>query len=166
MCKCSVNVQIGACCNLSICSNVQITKYLDLSNRSKNSSKSRKLWFFLPKFGRKVAMSGQSVFCPNFITTPLSANLPIFQINHIHFHTLGDRSRQSISWCHISLDVSVRESESRNANHAMSLVQFSPKYTSTCWKWEVGTNPEQFGCKTFYGTKLRKALPNRLQIRS
>jgi len=44
---------------------------------------------FFPTFGRKVAMSGHAVFCPNFISTPISANLPIFQIYHIHFHTLG-----------------------------------------------------------------------------
>jgi hypothetical protein len=49
---------------------------------------------FFTKFGRKVTMSGQAVFCPNFVSTPISANLPIFQIYHINFHTLGDGSRQ------------------------------------------------------------------------
>ena len=94
--------RMGACCNLSICSNVEITKYLDLSNRCQISSKSRNLWFFCLNLEEKSP-------CPNFVSTPISANLPIFHIYHIHFHTLGDRSRQSICWCHISLDICVRE---------------------------------------------------------
>ena len=41
------------------------------------------------------------------------------------------------------------ESESRYSSRAVSLVQFSPKYPSTCWKWKVGTNLERFWWKTF-----------------
>ena len=41
-----INLPMGACRNLSICSNVQITKYLNVSNRRQISSKSRNLRFF------------------------------------------------------------------------------------------------------------------------
>ena len=157
---------MGDCRNLSICSNVQITKYLNVSNRRQISSKSWNLWFFLPKFGRKVAMSRQAVFCPNFISTPISTKLPIFHIYHLHFHTLSDPSRQSICWRHISLDVCEREWITIfKSNRAISLVQFLPKYPSTRWKWEVRMNPECW-VKNNYGTKLREALPNHHQILS
>jgi hypothetical protein len=36
-------------------------------------------------------------YCPNFISTPISTKYPNIPIEHIHFHTLDDRSRQSIS---------------------------------------------------------------------
>jgi hypothetical protein len=51
---------------------------------------------FFPKFGRKVDMSGQAVFCPNFISTPISAKLPNIQIYCIHVHTLDGQSQQTI----------------------------------------------------------------------
>ncbi len=60
------------------------------------------------------------------------------------------------------------ESESRNANRAISLVQFSPKYPSTCWKWKVGTNPERFGWKKNLRNEIKKgpfkSSPNSFQI--
>jgi signal recognition particle subunit SEC65 len=43
-----------------------------------------------------------------------------------------------------------------------SLVKRSPKYPSICWKREFG----MIWMKNNYGTKLRKAFPNRQQIRS
>ena len=61
----------------------------------------------------------------------------------------------------------VRETESQNVNRAISVVQFSPKYPSTCWKWEVGMNPEWFGWKRIMAQIKRgpsKSPPNSFQI--
>ena len=89
---------------VAICLSVQMFKLPNIwiFQAAANSLSNPKPMIFLPKFERKVDMSGQAVFCPNFVSTPISANLPIFQIYHIHFHTLGDWSQQSICWRHFS----------------------------------------------------------------
>ena len=122
-----------------ISSNVQITKYLDVPNLcQKNWKKSRRV------------QTG-----PNFISTLISAKLPIFQIYHIHFHTLGDRSRQSICWRQISLDVSVRARVTKcKPRHIFgSMFAKISNYLLKMGGWnESGT----IWMKNIYGTKLKR----------
>ena len=53
---------MGACRNLSICSNVQITKYLDVPNLRQISSKSRILWFFCKNLEEKSPCPDRLLF--------------------------------------------------------------------------------------------------------
>jgi hypothetical protein len=99
---------LGDCQNLSICSNVQITKYLNVSNHHQISSKSWNLWVFCLNLEEKMPCQDR-LLLSKFVSTLISAKLPIFQIYNIHVHTLGNLSQQSICWRHISLDVCVRE---------------------------------------------------------
>ena len=79
---------------------------MDVQNHHQITSKSRNLWLFV-KIWKKINMSRQAVFCPNFLSTPTSTKYPI-QIDHIHLHSLDNWSQQSISWHHISLDICQR----------------------------------------------------------
>ena len=139
----------------SICSNVQISKYLDLSNCSQISSKSLNLWLFCLT---KVTISGQAVFCPNFISTLMAAKYPNILHTCSYIRWRIPTIHQSTSY----FPGCLWESETQNANRTISLVKLLPKYPYICWKGEFGT----IRMKNSYNTKLQKALPNRRQIRS
>ena len=74
-------------------------------------------------------------FCPNFVSTPTSTKYPNIQIYCIHFYTLDNRSPQSTSWRHISLDVCERV-RCKMQNCTIFLVELLPKWVdSTNAKW-------------------------------
>jgi hypothetical protein len=117
----------------------------------------------LLKFGRKVIISGQAVFCPNFVSTPISAKLPIFQIYHTHFHSLGDWSQYSICWSHISLDVCEREWYTKCISHHI-FSSIIAKISISLLKMRGKNESRMIWMKNIYGSKLIDALPNHCQF--
>ena len=154
---------MGDCRNLSICSNVQITKYLDVSNLRQIPSKSQNLWFFCQNL-EKSRHVRTGCFLSKFRF--YSAKLPNIQVYCIHHvHTLGDRSRQSICWRHISLDIWVRERVTECKLRRIFSSIFT-KISINLLKMRGWNESGTIWMNNNYGTKLREDLPNRHQIRS
>ena len=151
---------VSACRNLSICSNVQITKYLDVPNLRQISSKSRILWFFCQNLEEKLP-------CPDrLFFVQISFLLRFCQISKyapsiaIHFW---------LGWWADEIGVS-----NPVARHILRKIEpwniIAPYFSSRfCQNKHLFAKKRQFGRiwkKNNYGMKLREALPNRRQIRS
>ena len=156
---CGAPYQImGACYNLSICSDVQITKYLDVPNLCQISFKFSNVWFFLQKFGRKVTCRDLLFFVQiSFLLRfcQISKHAPLIAIN-VWLGWWADKIGVSNPVaCH-----NLRKIEP----WSIIVPYFSSRF---CQNKNLFTKKRQFGRtwkKNNYGMKLREALPNRHQI--
>jgi hypothetical protein len=132
-------------------------------------------------------MSGQAVFVQILFLLQSPPNIQISTFN-THFHTLDDRSRQSISWHHVALDVHHIYSETftkisiyslkmgvwndLDEKHLQHKIKRGPSKSppnsfqignleGDIWTFE---QIDELWQSPIYSTKLIEALPNRRQI--